>query len=558
MSSLPKSIPLDRHESDPETRSRPWLVLAIMVLSLFMTTTSINFMNVAVPSLQRSLHASFADVQFVMTGYTLAYAVILIIGGRLGDRFGRKKVLWIGVAGFTLTSLLCGLSPEVNLLILLRIFQGLCAALITPQVLSLIQVNFPPAKRGTVFGLYGATIGLSASTGQAIGGLFLHWNPWGLEWRMLFFFGFLIGTVILLMISPIRESKEPHSFKLDWTGALIVAAGLFMLVYPLVEGVKEGWPLAINICLILSLPVLAVFVWYEQRLALRGGIPLMNVSLFRQGVFTVGMLIVLLLYCGQAAFLLVCTYFFQVGLSFTALHSGLLLLPTGIGIFLASLLSSRGVAKFGIHVLTFGQVVSVIGYLALVYSVQKTGTSIAGYEWIPAFALIGLGQGFVAAPLTNAILAKIRKNDIGSASGIVSTGTQIGLALGIALIGIVLLSAMGQHADRINEQIAPQLRGQLLDTHIASEQADTIVTQFKSCYTEYAHSNDPTNVPAACQLKSAAPEVKRLFAESISIANKQNYTDSFIFCLYAIAAFSAVVVPLLFVLSRKRNGSSSS
>ena len=148
MSSLPKSIPLDQQGASLEARPRPWLALVVMLLSVFMTISSISFVNVATPSIQRSLHASFADVQFVITGYTLAYAVFLIIGGRLGDRFGRKKILWIGVAGFTVTSLLCGLGSDVNVLIYFRIVQGLCAALIAPQVLSLIQVNFPPAKRG--------------------------------------------------------------------------------------------------------------------------------------------------------------------------------------------------------------------------------------------------------------------------------------------------------------------------------------------------------------------------------------------------------------------------
>lgn len=326
-----------------------------------------------------------------------------------------------------------------------------------------------------------------------------------------------------------------------------------MLVYPLVEGVKEGWPFSISLCLSLSLPVLAVFVWYELRLTRRGEIPLMNVSLFRQGVFTIGMIIVLLFYCGQAAFFLVCTYFLQIGLGLTALQSGLLLLPTGIGVILASLLSSKGIAKFGVHVLTFGAILTVIGYLSLVYSVHKTGTSIAGYEWIPAFSLIGLGQGFIAAPLTNAILAKIRKNDIGSASGIVTTGTQVGYALGIALIGIVLLNALGQNADIVNEQLAPQLHQELVAAKFTTEQADAVVTTFKSCYSEYAHSSDPTNIPAVCQSITAAPEVKSLFAESISLANKQNYADSFILCIYVLSGFSAVIIPLMFVLSRKRN-----
>jgi EmrB/QacA subfamily drug resistance transporter len=446
MSSSVKSVSLNHQPAiTREARQKPHVMLVVMLLSVFMSVSNIFIVNVATPAIQRGLNSSFSGVQFVITAYTLAFAVALIIGGRLGDRFGRKKMLLLGVAGFTIASFLCGISSSVNMLILVRIVQGFSAALISPQVLSLIQVNYPAEKRGSIFGLYGASQGLAASTGQLIGGLLLYWNPWGLDWRTVFFFSVPIGIVIMSMIPFIQESREPARSRLDWFGALLVAAGLLMLVYPLVQGQKEGWPATLIISLVMSFPVIAVFVWFEKSVLRRGNVPFMNVELFGQRMFTVGMSIVFLLLCSQSAFFLVTAYLLQVGLGFTALKAGAVILPMGLGYLLASLLSSRMSSKLGTHVLTIGSALTVIGFLSLALSVHMTGISFAGYEWIPALSVLGIGQGFIAAPITNIILSKIRSSDIGSASGILTTGMQVAFAIGIGLIGIVWLNALGDH-----------------------------------------------------------------------------------------------------------------
>ncbi|MBW7460578.1 MFS transporter, partial [Paenibacillus sepulcri] len=292
-------------------------------------------------------------------------------------------------------------------------------------------------KRASVFGLYGASQGIAASSGQLIGGLLLYWNPWDLDWRMVFFFSVPLGLIILSMIPFIQESKEPVKTRLDLSGAVLIAAGLLMLVYPLVQGQKEGWPALLIISLIMSVPVLAVFAWFEKRLLKHGRVPFMNVQLFRHKMFTVGMLIVFILLCSQAAFFLVTAYLLQVGLGFSALKAGSVILPMGLGYFAASLMSSRISARIGPHVLTIGSALTVLGFLTLALSVHATGIGFNGYKWIPALAVLGIGQGFVAAPITNIVLSKIRPGDIGSASGILTTGMQVAFAIGIGLIGIV-------------------------------------------------------------------------------------------------------------------------
>jgi EmrB/QacA subfamily drug resistance transporter len=549
-----KSNLISQQTTNADARPNSKLLLSVLLLSVFMAVVNVFIVNVATPSIQRGLQTSFSSLQFVIAGYTLSYAVALIIGGRLGDRFGRKKMLFWGMVGFTITSLICGLASGVNMLIVFRILQGLSAAMIAPQVLSLIQVNYAPEKRGAIFGMYGAAQGIAATTGQVIGGLLLRWNPWGLEWRMVFFFSVVVGVLIMTMIPFIEESKSKEHAKLDWIGAISVAMGLLMLIYPLVQGQKEGWPLSLILILILSLPVLVAFVLYENKVVKTGGIPFMNVNLFRQKVFTVGMLITILLYTAQGAYFLIMAYFLQIGLGFAALKAGLIILPMGIGYFLASLYTAKAIAKFGIYTLTIGSILTVAGYISLALSVHATGITYAGYEWIPALFLLGIGQGVIAAPLTNSVLAKIRSSDVGSASGILTTGVQTSYALGIAMIGILLLNTIGNQAETVSGKIAPQLQQSLAAIHLQSEQSAPYIKQFGNCYSDYVKGSDPSSLPKSCLISTDSAEIKSLFNQSLKQANAQNYADSFQICLYALAIVTLGIFPLTLILARRKNG----
>ncbi|TCZ79315.1 MFS transporter [Paenibacillus albiflavus] len=487
MPDVVKSVALDR-QSDSKTtsRSRSSLTLTVMLLCTFMTVANIFIVNVGTPTIQLGLGASFSDVQFIITGYTLSFAVALIIGGRLGDRYGRKKMLIIGVVGFTITSMLCGLATSVVILTAARIIQGLSAALISPQVLSIIQVSYPPEKRGAIFGWYGAIQGLASTTGQIIGGVLLAANPWDLGWRTIFFFSIPVGLLILFLAPSISESNASEKTRFDWAGAALAATGLMLLVYPLVQGQKEGWPPILISCLILSVPVLAAFVWFEKRVLRNNRVPFVQVELFRQRVFSTGMLVAFLLMSSQTAFFLITAYLFQIGLGFTALTTGFFILPMALGYFLASLLSSRTVGKVGPYVLTIGSVLTASGYLLLALSIMISGISPTIGQLLPAMVVLGFGQGFIAAPLTNIVLAKIRRSDVGSASGIFVTGFQIASAIGICIIGILWLNGLSHQAN----------------------------------------SND------------------------IQLANAHNYADTFVYCLYLLAAYTAFLIPLTLVLAK--------
>ncbi|HZG77553.1 MAG TPA: MFS transporter, partial [Paenibacillus sp.] len=507
--------------------------------------------NVASPSIQRGLGADFSSLQFVLAGYSLAYAVALIVGGRLGDRFGHKRVLWVGVAGFTSASFLCGIAVDVPMLVVVRVLQGLSAAMMVPQVLSLIQLHYPPEKRAGVFGLYGASQGIAAATGQLIGGGLLWWNPAELDWRLVFFFSVAIGAAILCMLPFVDDSKSDSGVKLDWTGAGWVTVGLLMLLYPLVQGQKEGWPAPLLVCLALSVPVLGAFAWYESRLGRSGGAPFMNVDLFRQRRFTIGMLVVFTLLCSQSANFFLTPYVLQMGLGFTALQTGLVILPMGIGYFFASMYSAKATAKFGRLYLVLGASLVPASYVLFAVTVHLTGTAFQGYEYIPALALLGFGQGAVAAPLTTVILSKIDRKDAGSASGIVATGMQTAFAVGIALIGIALLNLLASHSDAVGSRFSQQLRAGLMQMEVKATEAERLARKFERCYVHAGSAGEAGDARPYCERGTDdSVEAEALLRSIAKQASASNYARAFEICLYGLAGFTAFMLPLILALTR--------
>src|SRR5262245_18770624 len=231
------------HETREVDRRR-WLALSVVLVAAFMDLLDVTIVKVAVPSILRDLDAGYAEVEWVVTGYVLGFAAMLITDGRLGDLYGRRRMFLIGLSGFTLASLLCGAAATPAMLIGARYVQGVMAGLMVPQILAVIHVTFPPSERGKVFGLYGAIAGMASVAGLVLGGALVEWNPAGLEWRPIFLVNVPVGLVALLVASSvIRESKSPVAQRLDVVGAVLAIAGVLMLVYPLTEGRSLGWPL---------------------------------------------------------------------------------------------------------------------------------------------------------------------------------------------------------------------------------------------------------------------------------------------------------------------------
>lgn len=285
---------------------RLWAGLMVMLTGAFMTIMDVMIVNVAIPSIRRDLGASFAEAELVVAGYSLAYAVALITGGRLGDIFGRRRMFLIGLMGFTVTSAACGLAPTPEGLIVARLLQGLAAAILFPQVFSLIRVTFAEARqRTTAFAVMGAVLGLAGIAGQLLGGVLVEADLWGLAWRPVFLVNIPVGLAAFIAAPRlIQESRSPEARHLDLAGVGLSAAGLGLLLYPLIEGREAGWPAWSIAMLLLSVPVLACFAIHQHRRSLRQASPLLETGLFRDRAFAIGMLLVLAFYSSLNAFFL--------------------------------------------------------------------------------------------------------------------------------------------------------------------------------------------------------------------------------------------------------------
>jgi EmrB/QacA subfamily drug resistance transporter len=280
---------------------RRWPTLIILLLAAFMNLLDVSIVNIAIPSIQRDLHASYADVQWALAGYTLAYALVLITGGRLGDTFGRKRLFLIGVAGFTIMSALCGAAQTPGMLIACRVAQGAMGAIMVPQVLAVIQIIFPPAERIKALAGFGITAGLGTVSGPLLGGLLIQHSLFGLSWRPIFLINVPVGILAVIAASVlVRESRAPRPPRLDPGGVALVSAALLLLLYPLVQGRQYGWPTWTFVSMAVSAPVFALFVLYERAKARRDGSPLIEMSLFRERGFSAGMAIAISFFLGIA------------------------------------------------------------------------------------------------------------------------------------------------------------------------------------------------------------------------------------------------------------------
>jgi EmrB/QacA subfamily drug resistance transporter len=427
----------------PGLRHR-WGALAILLTGSFIFTLDFFIVNVAIPSMQRELHANAAAVQFIVAGYGVATAAGLITGGRLGDLFGRRRMFFIGLALFCLASAACGLAPTSAVLVLARVVQGLAAALFAPQVLAILGVAYQGRDRIRAFTAYGLSLGLAAVCGQLIGGLLIQADVAGSGWRSVFLVNVPVGAAALLLTPRlVPESRVPGG-RLDLVGVALVTLGLVAIVLPLVEGRQQGWPAWTWACLAASAPLLLAFAAWERRLSAAGGSPLIDLALFRQRAFTVGVLAALVFFAGMASFFLVLALYLQQGRGLSALASGVVFTAIGVGYFGTTLCAGRLAARFGPPALAAGALILAAGAGLLSVSIQHLGPG-GHIAWlVPALVVDGAGMGLVLAPLNSTVLAGLAPRYAGTASGVLTTVIQVGNALGVALIGIIFFGALGR------------------------------------------------------------------------------------------------------------------
>ncbi|SEG81694.1 drug resistance transporter, EmrB/QacA subfamily [Bacillus sp. ok061] len=419
-----------------------WFYLAIILFPTLLISLNTYMIQIALPIMQSELHINFSQAQLIFSGYSIGLASSLIIGGKLGDIYGRRKILLIGIFMFTLTAFIGGISSHPLSLITIRIIQGLSAAFIQPQILSIIQIIFPSKEKNLAFGLYGAVIGIAFTFGLILGGLLVDWNLFNSSWRTVFLCNVPFGILVLLLLPIIPESKGEHSKHIDWTGAISLMISILLFIYPLSEVQKYGWNPRIISIFILSFFVFTFFIFIERNKQKNEQSPLIDLSVFKNRLFVIGISSVLTIYMSMFSFFFILNYFLHFGLHYHTTDMSLIFLPIGLGFFITSLLSSKIVNHFGLMVLKIGALIMSICTFILIKLLLIDAHNLFTVEYIVLLFVYGLALGFATTPLANTILSKIPQNYIGVASGLFTTFMYLANSLAVVCISIIFSNSL--------------------------------------------------------------------------------------------------------------------
>jgi EmrB/QacA subfamily drug resistance transporter len=428
-------------------RPRPWLGLSAILAATLMNLLDSTVSNVAAPSIRADLGGSLSTLQWIAAGYTLALAVGLLTGGRLGDMFGRKRMLLIGVTGFMAASVGCGVAVSPEMLIGARVLQGLFGAMMIPQGFGLIRDLFGE-NFGKAFAAFGPCIGLATILGPIVAGMFIDANIFGTGWRMIFLINLSLGAYALFVGWKVLPVTAPaaRGQRLDLVGVVLAGAGMLMLVFPLVQGRELGWP-AWSLAMVgASIVVLASFAWYQLRRSRSGATPLVELSVFTQRSYTSGVLFIVLFFGAIVGFSLAVGMFLQLGLRYSPLSASLTMVAWAVGAFIGSAFGSTLKDKLGRHILHIGLGLMGAGLVGL-YLVFSAGPDLTGWSLTAPLLAYGIGMGMIFIPLFDIILSGVRDHQMGSASGMLESFQQLGASLGIAVLGTVFFSSVGAHTD---------------------------------------------------------------------------------------------------------------
>jgi MFS family permease len=412
--------------------------LLTLLLGAALNVIDFFIVNVALPTIAADLHASAATLEMVVAGYGISFAVLLVLGGRLGDAFGRKRMFRLGLLAFTLTSLVCGLAPNALTLVLARIAQGAAAAIAMPQVLASIQAGTTGEHRAKALGYYGANAGLSMVIGQVLGGALVAADLGGLGWRTIFLVNVPIGIATLVLARrAVPESRSSNPLGVDRWGTLLLGGALLALLIPVTEGRALGWP-AWALGLLVAVPVLALaFAAVERHVERSGRVPLLPPSVLRLASMRRGLAVAVPFFAGFGGFMFICALLLQDGLHMGPLGAGIALAPLAVGFFAVSLVTARLVARHGRSVVVFGFALQLVGLLVVLGTVSWGWPDVTALDLAPGTFLCGVGQGMAMTTVIRLALSQVPADRAGAGSGVFTTAQQISLALGVATLGSV-------------------------------------------------------------------------------------------------------------------------
>ena len=429
-----------------QTKRSPWIILLVLCLGFFMILLDLTIVNVAIPSIIDGLHAGLDEILWVLNAYILVYAVLLITAGRLGDKYGAKRLFLIGLAVFTLASIGCSLAQSPGQLILARIVQGVGGAILTPQTLSILTNIFPPNRRGAAFGVWGAIAGVASVTGPTLGG-FLVTN---FSWQAVFWVNVPVGiTAFVLGVWLLPGIRLGRDQDLDLVGVLLASGSLFAVVFGLIEGQRYHWGtftdslsfdgagghwglFSIPSLFVASLLLLILFVLWDRGRA----DPLVPFGLFKDRDFAIGNALAAIVFFGITGLFLPLTIFLQSVLGFSALKAGLTFAPMSLTSIVVAPIAGRATDRFGgKYILLAGLSCFSVG-MGLVIWVSSL--SAGEFTYLPPLILAGVGLGCTFAPMTTVTMRRVAPRLAGAASGVLNSNRQLGGAFGSAIVGAIL------------------------------------------------------------------------------------------------------------------------
>jgi MFS family permease len=422
-----------------------WLMLVVLLAGQFMALLDVTIVNVAMPTIGESLHASGAELQLVVAGYTVSYAMLLITGARLGDIVGRRRMFLLGTGLFTAASLACGLAPGIGVLIAARFVQGAGAAAMMPQIMSVIQLRFSGAARARAVSAYTAVLSSGFVAGQVIGGALVTANLFGASWRPVFLVNVPIGLGVLALVPRVMPADAPAGTRrLDLPGLFIAVPSVFLIVLPLMLGHQENWPAWLVACIGVGCAGCLIFLGVERSVAARGGDPLLSLSVFRAPGLLAGLAAVSLIMVTYGGFLFSFAVHLQAGLGDSALRAGLTFAPCAVVFGLCGYFWRRLPTGWHAHLTAVGCAVGAAGYALVAFDLRGGGT---GGLPLQAFMLVvGASLALAFSPLVTHALVRVPLHQAADASGVLTTSIQLSQAVGVAVFGSVFLTLSARGA----------------------------------------------------------------------------------------------------------------